>query len=362
MAGKRALVLTNALKIFAGSEMVALEVAETLHDMGYDVDIVCNVSHDRVLRSTYKELKVTTDWPGIRLANYSIVWAQHSMLGLLVPQIQEAGFEGLLLSAHLSSRGAVERAGLIAAAACNARVVVNSRETMDRMNEFGVPAAVMCNFKNASHDRFYRADHSASPQLTRILAISNHMPPEALEAFDLIRKRGVKVEQVGKGASPRRITPSDIQNADAVFTIGKSAQYAILSGTPVYCYDRFAGPGWLTTENIQRAEDFNFSGRGYEGKKTAEQIASEVFDGYAQVVRETMDFHRVYAARYSLGNFLRSQLEQREEPDWSGADMMGIAATCAEATSFLINKHQRRDERRVKSPIQYIREKMVLLK
>ena len=40
---KRALVLTNHLHSFTGSEVVAMEVAEELVDLGYSVDLGANV-------------------------------------------------------------------------------------------------------------------------------------------------------------------------------------------------------------------------------------------------------------------------------------------------------------------------------
>ncbi|WP_416914340.1 hypothetical protein [Seohaeicola sp.] len=80
-----------------------------------------------------------------------------------------------------------------------------------------------------------------------------------------------------------------------VLTIGKSVQYAMAARRPVYVYDRFGGPGWITSENFKNAEKFNFSGRCVGQEKRAEEIASEILaridqgfdaDCYHDVVRD----------------------------------------------------------------------------
>jgi hypothetical protein len=53
---------------------------------------------------------------------------------------------------------------------------------------------------------------------------------------------------------------------------------------PVYCYDYFGGPGYLSDSNIERAAHFNFAGRCGRRRLSAEAIADELVRGYGVAV------------------------------------------------------------------------------
>jgi hypothetical protein len=97
--------------------------------------------------------------------------------------------------------------------------------------------------------------------LKTVLLISNHPPQEAVEALDILEKYGVRVRLVGRNGYYRRVTPDLLARTSAIISIGKSVQYAIAQGIPAYVYDRYGGPGYLSAENYDKAEYYNFSGR-----------------------------------------------------------------------------------------------------
>ena len=126
--------------------------------------------------------------------------------------------------------------------------------------------------------------------------VSNHLPEEVVEALDLLKQSGVQVKRIGLPEASRRLTPSDIDEADAVMTIGKTVQYAFRSGCPVYIYDHFFGPGWLTPTNCESAEYFNFSGRCTPVRKSAQQLFGEL----SEVSREALDAVAECPKRFEL--------------------------------------------------------------
>ncbi|MEW6856332.1 hypothetical protein ABG752_11000 [Streptococcus iniae] len=72
-----------------------------------------------------------------------------------------------------------------------------------------------------------------------------------------------------------------IAGYDCVIGIGKNVQYCLAMGKPIYVYDHFKGPGYLTAENIEQAAFNNFSGRGFEKcRKTSQEIVSDLLAGY----------------------------------------------------------------------------------
>jgi hypothetical protein len=131
--------------------------------------------------------------------------------------------------------------------------------------------------------------------------VSNHLPAELLDAVQGLRAKGAEVRAIGRfpGGEPRRTLLDDLEWADAVVSIGKTVQYAIVNGLPAYCYDHFGGSGWLSSDNFEKNADLNFSGRGFESKG-ASQIVDELVHGY----RDAQDFarraHVEYGPQYLL--------------------------------------------------------------
>ena len=69
--------------------------------------------------------------------------------------------------------------------------------------------------------------HTHTP-LQKIAVISNHIPPEILEAVKILQKK-YTVDIFGLQKQPIWITPEIINQYDLIVSIGKSIQYGILS-------------------------------------------------------------------------------------------------------------------------------------
>lgn len=95
-----------------------------------------------------------------------------------------------------------------------------------------------------------------------------------------MRQQKIKVDIFGINHTAQAITPKLIQQYDAIISIGKSVQYALLANRALYCYDHFGGCGYLNSENYATAKAHNFSGRGGFGRKTAQEIADEIIQGF----------------------------------------------------------------------------------
>jgi len=80
-------------------------------------------------------------------------------------------------------------------------------------------------------------------------------------------------------------------------------QYCLLSQTPVYVYDHFGGPGYLTDENYTMAKHYNFSGRGFT-KKTDRQIVKEIKADFSQNQKFLAENYEDFLADFSLEQVL----------------------------------------------------------
>lgn len=276
---KKALVLTNHLHSFAGSEIVAIEIAEQLSDLNFLVEIRVNALSSRVTGSVNKAVTISDSVHDINWNTYDVIWAQHDLLSHSL--LHKLKADARLFSAHLSPYHFREHLGIYAALLRGATFVVNSEETYLSLSTQIPPAARIINLRNACpKDWFSEGEGDAS--FTELAIISNHPPEEVIDAAILLRKRGIRVKIFGKGHEYRRLRPSDLEKASAILTIGKSVQYSIASNRPVFVYDHFGGPGWLNPSNFQVAEKFNFSGRCCAKKITKEQLANDLFYGYEQ--------------------------------------------------------------------------------
>lgn len=170
-------------------------------------------------------------------------------------------------------------------------------------------------FGNPAPDRFYRQSPTPPQSLTTVLVVSNHVPDELRGAIALIRERGIVVrvfgEDAARGDSWTPVTQEDLIEADAVISIGKTVQYALVAGVPVFCYDYFGGPGWLSESNFDRARHFNFSGRGFD-RMSADDLAAAVFSGFERAAQDAMTFHGAHGEQMLYSRAVPRALAPRD--------------------------------------------------
>ncbi|MFZ4893235.1 hypothetical protein ACL9RL_02165 [Plantibacter sp. Mn2098] len=309
LAGQKILLTQAHLVRYMGSEIVTLELAEFFVSEGAEVVVVTHAIGSPVADDIVAIDGVTVfslDDPALddNLAERlpDIAWIHHSMLP---KRVLENAADIVFLFHHMSSILAAEftlDAALEVELAT--AVLFESPKSLDvhratgvyddveseRLQVMGNPAA-----QGFAVDR----EQSAA---RRVLVVSNHIPEELVDAVAGLRERFEVVlvgAQTELGAAPQRVTPDLITSADAVISIGKTVQYSMVSGTPVYVYDHFGGPGWLTVDNLEETSYENFSGRGFN-RKTASTIIQEVSSGIEAAWGDAQDLREVALARYTL--------------------------------------------------------------
>ncbi|KIN64101.1 WsbH protein [Sulfitobacter noctilucicola] len=279
----KALLCTHHFDTWSGSELVLLELAEALNNAGWDVEIFCPFQRDGFLDAVlgtrfyvYKSAEDVAD-----LTGFELVYIQHSMHSRFLAVQPMSSIFGVdaptFVYNHLSPHEPFESPMTASEAVLADLVCANSPETADRYKPLGAPFDHMIVMPNPAPMEFESARRPRYPgRLKRLLVVSNHVPPEVIEAITLLQDEGVVVERVGMQHESRRIIPSDLALTDAVLTIGKTVQYALRAGCPVYIYDHFGGGGWLTPAGFASAEATNFSGRDCAQTKTAQTLREEL--------------------------------------------------------------------------------------
>lgn len=291
----RVLVLTNHLKWFAGSELVALEVARGFAALGDDVTVAANIISAPLADET-TGLSLTDDVATVDFCAFDLVWCQHDVLSLLPRSaFEKASQEGLphVACVSLSPFEPYEHLNGVLAKALSADIYANSAETAEaiaKANAGVIDRRSINVFHNAAPDLFWRSPASApSAQLRSILFVSNHPPEELIACASLLESKGVAVRRLGMGSDHRLLKVQDLEAADALVTIGKSVSYAIAMKKPVFIYDRFGGDGWLTRDNFESNRHFNFSGRPDGRRLDPVALTAEIIDGYAAAAAQCVN-------------------------------------------------------------------------
>lgn len=295
---KRALVATHNLVGYGGSEVFTLELAVELREMGWEVLVAALMTGDPMApefeKRGFRIIDLLTEPSAVSDIKLDLAWIHHAPVfyELFLAQRIEADLVVFCSLSHFEPLEAVP--------ACRNKIdllLANSIENEKHIKDtLGLNDGQTVVFPNAVPSSYWGVRNKAdSPSAKQVAIVSNHPPPEVLEAGLLLRSQGVAITHIGTGGAPTLINPGLLLSYDAVITIGKTVPYCFALEIPVYCYDHFGGPGWLTEDNLDLARRNNFSGRGFL-KKTPATIADEILGGYHEALGR-LDTHMRLAER-----------------------------------------------------------------
>jgi uncharacterized coiled-coil DUF342 family protein len=313
----RVLLATHHLANWSGSELVIIELMEGFLSCGHSVDVLStNAASEFVAAWKPGLVRLFSKFEDVpSLSEYDIVYCQHSMLLRLFPTQSDNTLFGssrpLFVYNHLSPYERFELPAGLSEALTADLILANSPETAKAIASFGRAYHNVEVMPNPAPISFAvgRMPRTAK-RLERLLVVSNHLPPEALEAINGLSSHGVDVQKIGLPDKSRRLSPEDLHSVDAVMTIGKTVQYAVRAACPVYIYDHFGGPGWLTSENFTKVEAVNFSGRDTPGRKTAQEITHDLLELPETAVEAVAECPH----RFQLENWIERLVALAERP------------------------------------------------
>lgn len=317
--GKRILITHVFIQRLMGSTVLTLELAEYLQQRGAEVTIFCS-EYAEPVRSLFeaRNLKVIDDENhDFHLADYDIIWVNSQMLPLSIVRelsgITEISSPAFIFN-HMSALDSIadEFPYIYELEERLASLVVTISPEVERkiLPYFNnVPPHVL--FPNPAPAAFAQLpSKKASDSARRVLIVSNHAPQEVVEAQALLEAKGVSVTHFGEGgAKSALITPDVLRDFDVVITIGKTVQYCLTAGIPVYVYDHFGGFGYLDESDFAVASENNFSGRGGV-KKTSNEIATEIVEGFHDAAIQAIQNRDRYVRQFSIDSVLPKVINQ----------------------------------------------------
>lgn len=300
------LITNNQLRSFGGSEMITLELAEEFVAQGWDVDVYTNllgVPFSREFQDLIDagQCRVSDDPAFASDREYDLFWIHHSVIPPGALQGSAPATLPPVVWHHMSSFVDIEMPVLADIETRLATIIsFVSPEARDALLPYGLPEPKTELFQNLVPQSFMiPMPGPTPPKLRSLLVVSNHPPAEVDEAARLLEEQGISVRRIGN-TEPLRITSEAFTGVDAVLTIGKTVQYSLCLGLPVYVYDHFGGAGWLDEENFDTELDTNFSGRATRREATPSLIVEELLDGFQSAQsfsRRRLETHR---QRFSL--------------------------------------------------------------
>lgn len=313
---------------WTGSELVLVELAESFAAAGGQVTLFCPFAEQKVVEEALgKDVRLLSDPREVRLEEFDLVYTQHQMTSrFLHLQSDEAVFgksRPFFVYNHLSPFSEYAFPGPWCEADTADFIWSNSDETSGKLarRAYLLPSADVV--PNPAPRAFDGKPKPYGP-LKRLLSVSNHLPEELIAAFALLTKQGIDITRVGKPDHQRRLTSADIVEHDAVVTIGKTVQYALRGRRPVFCYDGFAGPGWLNAENFDAARKMNFSGRSHARARTPDALVQEVISGFPQAHAFCNALEEMQIEPFRLENYAEALYDKVREHRANPSPLRGL--------------------------------------
>lgn len=306
---------TNHFQEIAGSELVIQEFAELFLNAGHEVVITANFV-GQPMRGMAERVGAITCLASdeINALEFDLVMVINQIAPLLSYKATQAMRPATrFVFMHVDLNFKLSQPGLVHEPLLADEIWLHSEEAKAYFIGEGLPEIKARLFHNAAPPRFWRPERKYRESLERVAIISNHLPDELAGMAALLREQGIKVTHYGRnGETYGRIGPKALLDSDVVITIGKTVQYCIASRTPVFVYDHFAGPGYLNADNFDRAAWHNFSGRCCQKARSAEQLASDVVEGYQAGKAFMRDLSDKQRGNYRLRPKLMTLLERIE--------------------------------------------------
>ncbi len=319
---KKALITNMFFKDYAGSELSALDIARDFSAQGYKVDIAVFELNTPLTQKIAedKTISLIDLTSKISLEHYDIIWGQH--WPALTQAIKLGAHSKKIVFCALSPFEPVERLPFYSdhLSIC----LANSYETQKTRNP---PPDRTKVFLNSVNDSFLNYKIPAPKDLKKIAVIGNENFTNQKEFAKFFKQNNIAVTGFGRQyGNSVEITPEVLAEFDLVVTIGRTVQYCLCLGLPVYCYGRFGGDGYISQDRLQLNEDFNFSGRvkpvDYDNIKTglvdnvdAAKIGQDIIDGYRANLENLDDFKILAKARYNLASNIQTVLENLGDVD-----------------------------------------------
>ena len=304
-----ALIACSRLVDFAGAEISAIEIAMALHDLGVEVELAAFEFSSPIVEVIQSHSLKFTNLSKSKISNkyFDLVWISHYPMAYHL-FINEGVIALNAIYSSLSHFEPLETPPI--SGIFFSKYLVNSQENFEIFSEryphFSERTEV---FHNSVPKNFFLSiDKLIEPEIKSIAIVSNHPPFEFEELKLILAENNITVDTIGVHGTKVQVTPELLNKYSAIITIGKTVQYCLAAGIPVYCYDHFGGPGWITKDILDSALSKNFSGRCSPRKNTGREIFNNLIYGYADALNNISSLNKIAQLKFNLSTNIRKIL------------------------------------------------------
>ena len=306
---KKVLLTNFKLINYTGSELDTLTVANYFLDKNYDVTIYTLEYGYPILNEVNSKIKIIDCIHDAELdESYDLIWSHH------YPLLDYLIFGKLVKAKHiayisLSSYEPYEK--IPEYYSFLDFVSILSQEGFNVLQDKGYNVNKIKVFTNYSFEKYFKSRKRVlNEKIRKICVVSNHVPDEILKFKVIAEKNDIKVDIYGKQFKYVSINEKLLKNYDVIITIGKTVNYAISLGIPVYCYDIFGGDGYITKKNIQKSYEYNFSGRYKQCIMTGTEIFEDIVKNYLKVLKDIDYLYSFGLKKFCFENNMNECLKQ----------------------------------------------------
>ena len=295
---KTVIITNNSIKFYGGSELITLDLCDYFVAKGYNV-YLCAMEIDNPLAKHLnpKVTRINLKKQQIPIRQVDlIVGHHHNVIDKVLEQVKC----NTIIQNSLSPFSGVEDYSKNAT-----KLLVHSQATKAiRQNQVSKPIEV---FVNSCSDEFMCKEKHLNSKISKIAIISNHQWHKDLKKPN--------VDKIGSFNS-KYVNADLLLQYDVVITIGRTVQECLCLGIPVYCYDHFGGPGYITKENIDFNEHYNFTGRSKPNDYTDvkehnfEKIFADIYNNYDTICKQQAELRRIARERYNLSKNIEKVLKE----------------------------------------------------
>ena len=254
---KKVVITQNALHFLAGSEIVTLELAEHLQNNNVEVVVFTwYLAEPMAEEFRRRKIKVTTDENAEILKSPDLVWVHHQVLpNAILEPLKNAKNSPTFIFFHMSSHTDLY---LEQPYVYDLETKLATKSLFVSKEAYDFAKATYLNFDKLDAQIFpnfipkqFAEPASRKGALKKVLIVSNHPTPEFKKIVPALADKNIKTDVIGQIAKPSLVDYSTLNRYDVVIAIGKTVQYCLGMGLPVYVYDKFGGPGYLNAENFK---------------------------------------------------------------------------------------------------------------
>lgn len=294
---KTVIVTNNCLKFYSGSELIAIDLCDYFITKGWNVYLCAfEIDYPLVKHLNLQVKRVNLKKEPIPIKQADLIIGHHNNV---IDKVLETVKCNIVIQNSLSVLSGIEDYSSKAT-----KLLANSWETkIIKQSKVSLPIEM---FVNSCNNSYFQKEKHLNSKISEIAIISNHQWHKGLKKPNL--------DIIGSFNS-RFVNVELLLQYDAVITIGRTVQQCLCLGIPVYCYDHFGGPGYITLDNIDFNESLNFSGRQEIGKTVEkndhnfEKIFADIYNNYDTICKQQTELRRIARQRYNFNKNLDNVLK-----------------------------------------------------